>query len=229
MSNNEKNLYIWYNGVATANNDLIEYINERSPVIEDKEFLKHLMVGYAANAHHFKLGYHYDVVIPRMLDFAGVNFNRDDFKTIPYKDGRHDLSYLFPKASHQYSIDVFVRGIKYHLDGNYSKIINVNKHFTKSAVYSGYHRLFVGSHSIFHMKNKTISESAPKMLIVGDSQTIPDIPVLCHYCKELIYIDIRCDINAIKQVLKGYKYDKCIVEFYNDKLLSLYRKFDDII
>ena len=224
-----KNVYVWYNGVKSASSDLTKYIKEKSPIIEDKEFSKYLMSDYALNNHHFYLSYHYDVVIPRILNEAGAKFDKNDFNVVPYKDGKHDLSYLYPKKSHEYSIDVFVNGVKNHFNGDYSNLINIDRHFTKSANNTGYHKLFIASHSIFHMKNKTIGASAPKMLILGDSQMIPDIPVLCHYCKELVYFDVRCNINGLKTLYKDFNYDVCVVEFYNDKPLSMYQKFNEII
>ena len=127
-----------------------------------------------------------------------------------------------------YSIDVFDAklGKKHHYNGDHLQLLNLDNHFNKLGLrMTGYHRLFVGSHAVFHMKNQTVGDDAPTVLIIGDSQSVPVIPILCHYCKELVYIDVRCQIPICKELISTITFDKRIVQMYNDKNIKLWRKY----
>ena len=233
MNKDIDTLVYWFDGYKPTPPDMEVFFKECQgkgyKCIRDKEFVKSCFKdSYHPNEHHCKLEYHYDKVLKQYASFLKIPFTESDFFKQKYTDKGFDLKYLIPKNSHKYSIDVFSSkngNIKKHYDGDFSQIVNFDKHCDFMVYDTGYHRLFVGSHSFFHMKNQTINDDAPKVLIVGDSQTVPIIPILCNYCKELVYVDVRCINSRLQNIVKSINFNKRIIQLYNDKPIKWWKKY----
>lgn len=230
MEHNIDTLLYWFDGYIAAPSDteLFFQQNKENGVkcIRDKNFTEFCFYDtYPLNNHHCKTEYHYNVVMPQYADFLGVKYNKEDFEIKHINDGKVILEYLLPKTQHRFSIDVFDGGgVKHHYNGDITQLQNFDKHCKAAANNTAYHRLFVGSHAIFHMKNQTINDDAPKVLVLGDSQSIPIIPVLCQYCKELVYVDVRCEVGKHREWIDKIPFDKRIIQIYNDKPIEWWKR-----
>ena len=93
---------------------------------------------------------------------------------------------------------------------------NFNKKIKNTGLLTDYHKLFVFPHSCSVIKNLYKSNNR-KLLISGDSQMIPLIPILCTIFEELYYFDSRTD-KSFKRILGNVNFDDILIEIFNRDL-----------
>ena len=81
--------------------------------------------------------------------------------------------------------------------------------------------------NIINCSYKLMNQIKPDaLLILGDSQMIPSLPVLCWYYKKVIYLDNRTtDKFYYESHLKNLKADDYLVEMFNGGLDYYYSHF----
>lgn len=169
--------------------------------------------GMKKNEHHFTTAYHYKYVTPKLLELLGYTFNENDFtlkKNIINENGvKYDLSYLMPKKDYKFSVTSFNHDITYNCSFDGLMFNNQVKGFTWI---TPYHKLYALPHECSRVKNKTL-RNGRKLLISGDSQMIPEIPILACYFEEVWYFDNREDLS-FKDILEKQNFTDVIFALY---------------
>lgn len=202
----------------------IDNIN-RLPVSDDTYKYK----GWKENGHHYTTQYHRDIVIPKICELFGVDFDfqRDfhlDSYTMyvkhednPSEINHIDLSMPIPNNGPKYDVYSFVDD-KWDYGCNYEDLIHTHKNERQK---TEYHTLYKYGHCCSKIINKTI-DSDRKLLIDGDSQIIPSIMPLSCYFKEVWYFDNRTDLTGKrmyfeKELNKG-NFTDILIQFWFYKL-----------
>lgn len=151
------------------------------------------------NEHHFQPFYHFDYILPTLDAVLDFGFDMDDFDIIERKssDGKYDTSYLKPKKNYYYNIFGYTAKSNY-LFVNYDIISSCtieDKYLTE------YHRTYCFPHMCSKIVNNTLEGPARTLFISGDSQLIPDIPVLSCYFKTIYYFDNRTNTSFINRLM----------------------------
>ena len=194
-----KLLYI-YNG---DDNDIIKL-----PAI-DMQFKS-----YALNGHHYSSKYHIDYVLPLLNDIFSFGFNINDF-VIKQNiiDGKYDISSLYPlDDSNEYSVSSLTFPSLESISGGYDILSGKRFSVRMPNGESGYHFQYCLYHTSSIVTNYG-KNNGKVILIIGDSQMIPDISVLCYYYKHVIYIDNRNKINWLDKIC-AYDVDDILVQLY---------------
>lgn len=174
--------------------------------------------GYICNEHHITTDSYYDIIIPFLnLFIKDLNFKKEDFNkkihVINSGDKIFDISYLEPKN----------KNIKFTFSKN-GNILFKNGDFNclhyletdwGDEVFDGntdFHKLFRGSHSCCKVINETI-DNDKKIFITGDSMSIPILPILSCYFKEVVFMDNR-DGKSHKDYYENEIFDYVIVELW---------------
>ena len=146
--------------------------------------------GWVCNHHHFTTKYHISTVIPTLNDLFSFGFQLNDFNFISRDVNGFDISMPVPKKEMlfdviSYSDNEQINNIKY-TDFLYCG----NGKFLQE---TEYHKIY----KYRHRSSKIINKSTPsnrKLLISGDSQMIPSVPILSTYFKEVLFFDKRDNI-----------------------------------
>ena len=158
------------------------------------------------NGHHYTYKYTYDYVMPAISKLLGFKYSKDDFNLIETFNGEYDLSYLRPKEKETYTVICYETGEV--VRGNFGALMDPV--FFEEPLYREIYRF---PHSCSRIVNHT-TKSERKLMVSGDSQMIPAIPVLAHYFKEVWYFDNRT----------GYGIDKKTGRHvFNEKKFKSYR------
>lgn len=146
------------------------------------------------NAHHWTTEYVWKNVIPKITSDLHLNFNPSDYNFITNKTVVGDYSH------HDYKGPVNCTYTDHEanqtLTGGYD-VIRMN---SNEPCWSDYHRLYRGAHRVSSLQNHAIN-SDRCLLIVGDSMTVPIIPILYNYFRKVIVLDARSNkvINNLIQ------------------------------
>lgn len=173
--------------------------------------------GYSSNEHHVTTDSYYNVIMPFLsLYIKDFNFDIEKFnkikKFVEINNRIYDVSYIEPKEPMLFTMskngdDLFV-----------------NKPFEYLHYFSGkfndelpsdvteYHKIFRGFHSCCKILNNSIN-SDKKIFVTGDSMTIPLIPILCCYFKEVTFMDNR-DGKSHKNYYENEIFDYVIVQLW---------------
>jgi hypothetical protein len=189
-------------------------------------------IGLKNNYHHYTTDYHRKYVLPLLNDIYKFGYNENDFvikkniikdiNEITNKQDSYDLSYLLPKKDKIFKVSSLEFDIDYISD--FSGLM-CNKNTKKLLSFTKYHELYCLPHSCSIVEN--LSKSNGKtLLILGDSQMIPSLPILCWYYKKVIYLDNRTtDKFYYESHLKNLKADDYLVEMFNSGLDYYYSNF----
>lgn len=173
------------------------------------------------NKHHYTTYYHINYVIPKLNELFKFGFNINDFDLIDYKTKYGDLSYLKPKENFKFNVICFTDNTNEILEYEDLKPIN-DKNIS-------YRDLYRFPHKCSRIINLNINNDK-KIFISGDSQMIPDIPILSCYYKEVWYFDNRTgksedwlSIDKDKTVkfadkYKNINFDDVLIELYTNPI-----------
>lgn len=150
------------------------------------------------NESHLTNNCHYHYILPNLSKLLNFEYNLNDFNLIKKFDNTntYDLSYFVPKVNKNFLIHY--RGkdkiCKYEELIGYTHYKTAKKYFYENTSFDGmnpdYHLLFFAPHQCCIIKNLGISNGR-KLLISGDSQFIPIVPILSYYFEEIVYLDKR--------------------------------------
>ena len=164
----------------------------------------------ALNSHHYTTKYHYDIVLPLLNSLFNFGFDISDFDLIDklHKEGDFcfDLSFLFPKNDKKFNVN----GLDYDISyiSNYNGLI-CNSNCPDEIYNTEYHKLYAFPHSCSIIENLG-DNNGKTILISGDSQNVPHVPILAYYYKKVYYMDNRENKSHFKW-LKDAKFDDIIV------------------
>ena len=185
------------------------------PIIKNKNDI--LYNNIKDDAHHYTTKYHRHYVLPLLNNLFNFNFDLNDFNIKKIISDKADFSYLEPKHNYNYIIEDFQTNTK--IEGNYNILLKPT--FFKTPAYRSLYRF---PHSCSKIINKDIKNNK-KIFISGDSQMIPDIPVLASYYKEVWYFDNRTGrekYHMIQDKIISFNYTfKNII--FDDVLIELYK------
>lgn len=173
--------------------------------------------GYDCNEHHITTESYYNVILPFLkLYIKDFNFDLNDFEIVKhiafFKKSQYDVSYLVPKNNYMFS-----------MNKNSVQIFN-NCNFEYLHYFSGkfndelqddvteYHKVFRGFHSCCKIINETINNNL-KIFVSGDSMSIPLIPILCCYFKEVVFMDNRDGISHC-EYYENVVFDYVIIQLW---------------
>lgn len=145
---------------------------------------------YALNEHHFKPFYHIDYVLPTIEKLLHFGYNVNDFKLVERRHEGYDVSYLAPNKRRRFDVydltdDTFFRNMSFDFIRNGK---NRDESLTQ------YHNLYAFPHKCSRIINNGV-HNGRTLVISGDSQMIPIIPVLACYFKEVWYLDNRDGVS----------------------------------
>lgn len=138
------------------------------------------------NDNHFIPLYHRKYSLPLLEKVLKFGYNENDFILKERTSNGFDISVLWSKKEHIYEIYGFNRN-EYFDNLKYDDIITSHIYFNNI---TDYHKQYKYPHENSRLINKTIDNNRI-LFISGDSQMIPDIPILSCYFKEIWYFDNR--------------------------------------
>lgn len=159
--------------------------------------------GMNLNSHHFTTEYHNKYVLPlynKILNI-GADFNSWNLgkKIVEQDDLKFDLSYLTPKKNKNFHVRCIGKTCEYDCD---FKGLLYNEKVKNITWITPYHELYCLPHLCSIVSNKS-ENNGKKLLLIGDSQSVPDIPFLSYYFKEVWYIDNRDKIEIANELNKS--------------------------
>lgn len=164
----------------------IEKVIHKLPLPKDNEMW----------ANHYIGKYHRDNSLPLLAKLLNFNYDENDFTLREKYVNGYEISSLIPKNRYIYEICGFNR--KEHLDNiDFNELIKCDIKNSKIPL-TEYHKQYKYPHENSRIINKTI-DSNRKLFISGDSQMIPDIPVLSCYFKEIWYADNRDNLTLANE------------------------------
>ena len=210
--------------------ELIEFPTKREGKLTYLESKAHklpdidMMFGnYRLNNHHYSSQYHFKYVLPLLNELFNINMNLSDFIMNEnfVNNGQHDLSYLTPIKDKQFTVESWTYDVE-PISGNYD--ILMHRQFPNHLIQENtdYHYLYCLPHTMSCITNHSQSNNKT-ILIMGDSQFIPDVPVLAYYYKHVIYIDNRFNKKWLHKISQ-YDIDDILIQLY-DKKLNFYFKY----
>lgn len=164
--------------------------------------------GMNSNEHHFTTEYHNKYVLPFYAKLFGIKYSSDWVLTKKIaKQGKKefDLSYLAPKKDKSFHIRCL--GKKCEYDCKFSGLL-YNARVKNVTWITPYHELYCLPHLCSVVYNKS-ENNGKKLLLIGDSQSVPDIAFLAYYFKEVWYIDNRDGISVTGE-LNSHSFD-CVL------------------
>ena len=177
--------------------------------------------GWSTNEHHITTKSYYKMILPFMsLYMDNFKFNIDDFDLVKYyTDDGFDVSYLVLKNTDlKFTIDR--NGVLLSEHGDFSSLINMEKLWEEPPCKdckTAYHYLFRGTHSCCKIINETI-DTDKTILVTGNSMSVPIIPILCCYYKEVVYLDNRDGLSH-SNYFEGKVFDDVIIQLWEGDLL----------
>lgn len=174
-------------------------------------------VGFQSNEHHFTTEYHYKEVLPKIDSIFHFGFNIDDWNKVSNiinkNNKKFDLSYLKPKIDKSFIATDLINDVDYR--GNFN-ILRFNDNVKKLTWTSEYHKLYAFPHWCSRIVNME-ENNGRKLLVIGDSQMIPSITILCYYYKEVWYIDNRYNNNIYDKYMKNEDFDDVLIGYWGSR------------
>jgi len=177
--------------------DKEEFLSRNDSLILDMNKLQ-FYDNWEHNELHITTESHYTYILPEMGKFLGFNYDINDFELIEKKDrtGNFDISYLFPKKNKKFKIAFQDKQYMCGYEGmiGFNNAEKCEKDFFDNTSFKemnpDYHLLFFASHQCCVIEN--LDENNGKTVVIsGDSQLIPDVPILAYYYKKIVYLDKR--------------------------------------
>lgn len=226
-----KAVYVQYPFNNEVYRDLYkEYKPVRFPIISSSTPLKKVMyINMGDNGHHYTLYYHFTYVWPRLEKLLGFKFDMSLYEWKKQDTSTGDMSRWVPIKSPKFEVTDFIS--KKHGIMSFDDLQPLNSNKDK------YRYLYRYPHSCSKIVNLNMPENGEKLMVVGDSQSIPDIPYLAMHFREVWYFDNRTgwkvdprygvDPNVTNKFIPVYEdtvsyadkyknvnFDKVLIQFY---------------
>ena len=158
---------------------------------------------YNGNNHHWTTNFVWNNFLPIMFSRLNVNFIKDDFIEIPFIWNNCNFSYHNMLNS---KFKIWTSSKNEEI-GDHEILRITNDCPSKyPAAISFYHSLFKLNHMCGRISNISDSNliTLNRVVVNCDSMSIPVIPILACYCKEMFVIDNRTgkSHNLVDQIIK---------------------------
>ena len=141
----------------------------------------------AWNAHHWTTSYVWDKFIPVLFHRLGLKLNQTDFKKVELEWNGMDFSHHDPVKENRYKIQSFDDDCL--MEGGFEVIRDIDLD-NPWHNWSFYHQMFRLAHRSGLVTNLT-AKSEMRIVFNTDSMSVPVIPILINYVKEILVIDVR--------------------------------------
>ena len=172
--------------------------------------------GWKGNEHHYTTEYHRQYVLPTLESMFHFGYKESDFtvrkNVLLVGNNTFDLSYQVPKENKLFKVDSLDYGLTYF--SGFPGLLK-NSRTRDLTWFTEYHNLFCLPHSSSIVTNLK-KNNGRSLLILGDSQLIPSLPVLCQYYESVTYVDNRRKINVAKMLKPDY--DDILIEIFAKRL-----------
>lgn len=173
------------------------------------------------DTHHYTTKYHRRVVLPLLESLYKFGYNKADFDIVKFVKSDGDYSYMVPKKDMRFDVYRYdLKQPKMMKDVGYMDLFsptfkdNVNEH--------RYWGLYRYPHACSRIINKSLPKDGRKLFISGDSQMIPDIPVLACYFREVWYFDNRTGYKTSQRD----KFGNYTIKWIEEKHLPCMRHYE---
>lgn len=204
--------------IIKANNVKPEYILFTNPQTYEQ---------WKRNSHHWTTNYIWNNVIPKIVKTFDLPFNENDYELIKNEIsneyGTFDVSYHRFKKPQILNFENLSNNEKRTLD-----MVSIKCNPNEYKECSDYHCLFRGFHSVCIIKNST-SLTNKTLIFNCDSMSIPIIPILIPFYKDILILDNRVN-KSFKELIKTYmKPDQCdICEIFHADCWNHNKRFENI-
>lgn len=172
---------------------------------------------FVSNEHHFTTNYHYKEVLPTINKSIKFGFNINDWTKISNilqkEDKVIDLSYLTPKIDKSFTAYDLINDTNY--DCKFDGLL-YNDNVKNLTWRTKYHALYAFPHWCSRIVNHD-KNNGRILLVIGDSQSIPDIPIYAYYFKEVWYIDNRYNNHIYDKYMKDVYFDDVLIGFWGSR------------
>lgn len=175
------------------------------PLTKDDQYLTWQM-----NQHHVKTMSHFHKIMPVLSDLLKFNFNENDFHIVNEMEGNHDVSYPYPNKEYRYDIRSLYRDEKF-VNVPYEEFFVPTN--SQRGIITKYHKLYKYAHESSTVENLT-NRNGRRLFILGDSQTIPLIPILSIYFEHISYLDNRNHVHVMDK-LREINYTDTLVQLFS--------------
>lgn len=197
-----------------------DYVSKRNFII-DYDFQNYLYNNSEHNSHHFTNDYHYNVCLPRYAELLNFDLNIDDFEYKHYNGFELSYDYLYPKNNDkQFKVLLYDNGNKIEYTGNYDCLLNFDRE-TETDKIGDYHLMYIGAHNQSIIYNYG-ENNGRTLLVIGESQILPEIPIFAYYYKKVLYYDNRHPNSLMYDILYNEDIDDCLVEMWSGRRLNMY-------
>lgn len=181
----------------------------RLPVVENCRYS-----GWKSNSHHYTTKYHREIVLPSLDGMFCFGYSVSDFvienQSVKIGESIFDLSHVVPVDDVHFRITHLVDGKQ--SEGGFDVLRGRKSDIRWFYGPTSYHSLYRYPHSFSRVDNLD-SGNGRSLLVLGDSQMIPSIPVLCRYYGSVTYVDNRYGANAKGKV--SSEFDDVLIAAYN--------------
>jgi hypothetical protein len=149
--------------------------------------------------------------IPILSGKLGLNIVQEDFKKVEFEWNDMDFSHHDPIREDRYRVQSFDDGID--IEGGFEVVrdIDVNN---PGHNWTFYHQMLRLAHRCGIITNLT-TDSNRRLVFNTDSMSVPVLPILANYCREILVIDVR-------EGKKKYRFRDTIQKMNPDYLVNLF-------
>lgn len=160
--------------------------------------------GWEKNEHHYTTAYHRQFVLPTLEELFHFGYDPDDFIIPPRYYKNFDISIQVPKKALFFVCNEL--GDENNPTLTYDEITS---QIEEKRGITPFHKLYRYSHGCSRVINA--NGNGRKLLISGDSQMIPSVPILCCYYSEVVYLDNR-NKRPVSWYWSDTEFDDVLVE-----------------
>ena len=184
--------------------------------------------------HHYTTKYHMENVLPLLESMYCFEYSPSDFNIVKHIVKEGEYSYMSPKKNMKFDSYLYDQKCGTDIQHDISFDDLHGPQLNGSVEARRYWGLYKYAHRCSRIINKSLPQTGRRLFISGDSQIIPDIPVLACYFREVWYFDNRTGYITGPRDEKGNytiswdkdKHIKC-EKFYKEKnftdvLIQLY-------
>ena len=197
-------LYIMYVGEDPDPERMVFACNHPHLILRTSDQYKE----WPCNEHHITTNFAFNTLLPNLADLLKFQYNPEDYvwKNVNVMVGQKtfDISRLVAKEPGLYHVKCFTIGNEFTTDfsglGNTSVAPDLTGIPEFSEGQSAFHKMYVFGHLCSKVENMG-KNNGRRLLISGDSQMIPLIPILSCIYKEVWYLDNRRYDFSMKFIL----------------------------
>ena len=168
--------------------------------------------GWEMNENHFTTEYHRKFSLPLLDKVLNFGYNPRHFRIRKRTVDGFDISMPIPRKRHRFEVYGYTRD-EYAMNMSYDDLLTNS---TRRFDLTDYHRLYRYAHECSRIVNQGMNNGR-LLFISGDSQMIPDVPVLACYYKEVWYFDNRFD-RKLHDEWKDVDFDDVLIELNGNYL-----------